>query len=181
MRQLGFEEMRAFSTRSHGRTFEQIIADTIPGCASVTATDIATDKTGTDYVATLRRGSEVNIDLKVRDRAGQYWHDGQEELALETWSVIPSGNHSGKAGWTLDESKTTHYTLHVFHPDDTDRVFLLPFQLLRKAFRQNIEEWKGKFKTARQSSGSWCSECVFVPAPVVLDAIHAAMVHVVHP
>ena len=179
MNYYSFRERLAFSTQANGRTFEKIISDTLPGVARVEKTDTATDKTGVDYVATLRRGATVNVDLKLRDHGcRKFWRVSGEELALETWSVKPAPPTTiGKVGWTLDESKATHYTLHVFSPSDSDQVFLLPFQLLRKAFRRNGRGWIKTFGPLReQSSGRWKSECLFVPASVVLAAIAEASI-----
>ena len=176
MNDYDFHERLAFSVASHGRPFESIICDTIPGIVSVVKTNTEIDKTGVDYIATLRRGSQINIDVKLRDiGCSKYWRNG-EELALETWSVVPNGTTEGKAGWTLDESKNTHYTLHAFHPSDSDTVFILPFQLLRKAFRKHKNAWCSAFKVARQNSVGWTSECVFVPASSVLIALNDAMI-----
>jgi hypothetical protein len=176
MNNFDFNERLSFSVTSNGRTFESIIQETLPGIAMVEKTNAEQDKTGVDYVVTLRRGSRVFVDLKLRDKGcSRFWKSG-EELALETWSVIPEDGCAGKTGWTLDEAKATHYTMHAFHPEDSTQVFLLPFQLLRKAFRQNVKTWKTLYRTERQSSGSWKSECVFVPADIILSAITEASV-----
>lgn len=172
-----FEERRLFSLRSNGRTFEQMIFDVVPGVVSVEKTDYDLDRSGVDYVATLRRGSEVYIDLKLREaNCSRYWAQG-EEIALETWSVKPENGNLGKVGWTLDESKKTHYTLHAFDPVDSDKVFILPFQLLRKVFRSNVSVWRRYYKIGVQNSGTWKSECIFVPAKIVITAIGASMEH----
>jgi len=170
-----FEERLAFSTKANGRTFEELIQQTLPGIIKVEKTDAEVDKTGIDYIATLRRGSTINIDLKLREKGcSKYWQNGIAELALETWSVLPDNGRHGKAGWTLDEAKLTHYTMHAFDEADTNRVYLLPFQLLRKAFRTNLKKWINMYKVGQQNSGTWKSECVFVPATVVLEAIKIA-------
>jgi hypothetical protein len=170
-----FQTQLAFSVDSGGRPFEQIISDTLPGVVTVVKTDVAVDKTGVDYIATLRGGSRINIDVKLRSKGcSKYWKNGAEELALETWSVMPEGCCKGKAGWTLDEAKDTHYTLHVFSGNDSGSAYLLPFQLLRKAFRVNAREWMNRFRVEIQSSGKWKSQCVFVPAFIVMDAISNA-------
>lgn len=176
MNQYDFDERLHFSTTYKGRSFEEIIAGTIPGVVTVAKTDTAVDKTGVDYVATLRRGATINIDLKLRDAgASKYWQHGFEELALEKWSVVPENGRQGVAGWTLDEAKATHYTMHAFAPEDSQRVILLPFQLLRKAFKIHLTEWYRTYQHAQQSSGRWRSECVFVPADIVIEAIAAVM------
>ena len=139
------------------------------------------DKTGVDYIATLRRGAEVYIDHKARENGcRRYWKargDGtlEPEIALELWSVMPANRSPGKAGWTLDEAKRTHYTLHTFDPEDSKEAFLFPFQILRKTYRQNFAHWNSAFKHGVQDSGKWKSECVFVPASIVLAGLRRAM------
>ncbi len=173
-----FQERLTFSTTANGRTFEAIILDTLPGIVSVTKTDTATDKTGIDYVAVLNGGACVFVDLKLRDAGCSKFWNGEEELALELWSVMPTraDRKDGKPGWTWDSSKATHYTLHAFHPADSEHVFILPFQLLRKAFRARARDWRSRYKTGIQESGKWKSECVFVPVSEVLSAIQTAMI-----
>jgi len=82
-------------------------------------------------------------------------------------------------GWTLDESKATDYTLHVFDETDTPECFLLPFQLTRMAFRRCLHQWIDRYRVERQATvrgdRRWQSECVFVPAVIVLDAIQCEM------
>jgi hypothetical protein len=158
--------------------------DTIRGllglsCVAVNEPSLAMNIAGVDFVATLRRGAKLNIDMKARTKGcSKFWQDGPD-FALEIWSVRPHNGSSGKVGWTLDESKITDYTLHVFDPSDTNQAFLMPFQLLRMAFRRNLLDWKAEFSKPDdrdvQSSGKWKSECIFVPACRVLKAITAEM------
>ena len=174
-----FEERLSFSIESNGRTFEEVILQTLPGSVSVIKTDVETDKTGIDYIDTLVGGAKVYIDLKLREQGcSKYWQNGEPELALETWSVTPENGMNGKAGWTWDTSKRTHYTLHVFDKSDTNKMYLLPFQLLRKAFRTNAKNWIKRYKIGNQTSTkrnqAWKSQCVFVPATVVLESIKIA-------
>lgn len=170
-----FAERLTFSQGQVADTSENTIRQMLSGCVSVDKTDVATDKTGIDYIARLRRGGEVFIDHKARERGcSRYWKRG-EELALEMWSVKPEKGRHGVAGWTLDEAKRTHYTLHTFDPSDSQQAYLLPFQLLRVTFRRQYGEWTATFPTATQSSGKWRSECVFVPASVVLDHLRITM------
>jgi|HubBroStandDraft_2_1064218.scaffolds.fasta_scaffold94971_2 hypothetical protein len=100
----------------------------------------------------------------------------QHRLSLETWSVLPENRRPGKVGWTLDEAKMTDYTLHVFDHRDTKEVFFIAFQLLRMAFRSNLKLWENTIGYRRpQNSGTWKSQCLFVPAFKVLAAISAEM------
>lgn len=184
-----FEERLAFS---HG-TSEIKIFDTIkymiPGCMDVREATVEQDRKGIDYIATLRQGREINIDHKRRDvGCSKYWSHGPE-FALEKWSVLPRGKYEiplarSKAGWTLDESKDTEMVFFHYDPSDSIECFLVSFQLLRMAFIRYIDSWmgyqnqkdewiqKGQWKVDKQDSSRWESQCVFVPAWVVFDAMN---------
>lgn len=174
-----FGDTLAFSQSVAAATPLETIRSMICGCVSVEAVDndVAKQRAGVDYVATLRGGAEINIDHKARSQCARYWKQGPE-LALEKWSVCPHGNFAGVVGWTLDESKITDYTLHTF--TETEVVYLIPFQLLRVVTRRNLKLWERQYRTARQRTPRWNgseyeSECVFVPASVVLEAIYDSM------
>ena len=191
-REYDFAERLAFSRGIAETTHPDTIIKLIPGCVDVQRTSKTEDRRGIDFKAILRRGAELNIDIKSREKGcSKFWQPyrfGQgiePELALEKYSVAPPSAienpivEEPKTGWTLDESKETDYTLHVFDPSDTIEVFLLPFQLLRIAFRKHIDSWYANFKHARQfthsSFGSWESECIFVPGWCVIEAVSAEM------
>lgn len=176
-----FGERLAFSKGVVAATCKETIQNVLPGCVSVENTSLAIDKTGVDYIATLRRGAVVYIDHKAREKGcSQYWQRHADatvepEIALELWSVRPENDRPGKVGWTLDEAKQTHYTLHTFDPADSMEAFLIPFQILRKAYKQHFNLWNSGFKHGIQNSGSWTSECVFVPITNIMIALRAAM------
>lgn len=171
-----FAERLAFSRTATTETPDELLRRAFVGVVSVDVADIALDKSGVDFVVTLRRGGTIGVDLKAREEGcSRYWNDGPE-LALETWSVCPSATSAGKAGWTLDEAKATDYTMHTFHSSDSMEAYVLPFQQLRTAFSRNVAEWSRRYRVARQSSGRWQSECVFVPARVVVDELNRAAV-----
>ena len=176
-----FAEKLAFTRGVREATDTDTIFSMLPGCISVRKTDTQQDKQGVDFVATLRRGTEVLIDSKTRTPgASRYWQSGPE-LALEIWSVLPGGKYAvqpgrEKAGWTLNEASPADMILYTFDPADSSDAFLVGFQPLRMAFRAFFAEWRGKYKIDIQDSGSWQSECVFVPACVVLDGIKSASI-----
>ena len=147
-----------------------------PSCVSVEKTDAETDKTGVDYIATLRRGATILIDAKSREKgSSRFWKNGEPELALEKWSVYPDPWQQGKAGWTLNEKRNTDMILYTFDPSDTRTYYLLPFHHLRMAFMHNLKAWEQRYGLKKQVSRRWRSEAVFVPAGVVLDAIRKEM------
>lgn len=166
-----FDERLKFSRGAVQATDLETIKTMIPGCVSVQLATLEQDRNGTDYIATLRGGTTINIDAKRRDNgAARYWN-GEPDLALEDWSVVPKNGHPGKAGWTLDESKETDLILFMFDPIDTDECFLIAFQPLRIAFRKNHAGWLRKYKDAPQQNQGWTSHCIFVPVSVVFAAI----------
>lgn len=167
---------------SRGTQEEQDIAllsAWVDGCEGIAKTNLEQDKSGTDYVITLRSGATINVDAKRREAGCSRWWRHGPELALEKWSVRPTTiNSPRKTGWTLNEHNTAHCILFTFDPADTDEAYLLPFQHLRMAYRRNLREWHKRYKTdiqtTQESGRSWQSECVFVPASVVIAAINQA-------
>jgi hypothetical protein len=172
-----FNERLAFSQGSRCASDIDTIKMLLDGCESVTENKTNGNDNGIDYVATLRKGALINIDAKTREKGcSRYWRNYVPELAIEKWSVMPGGrfntpDHRAKAGWTIDESKQTHMILYTFDPSDSDAAFLLPYHHLRMAARRMLPHWMTRFKVDVQTSGSWQSQAVFVPAPEVLLAI----------
>jgi len=168
-----FIERLEFSKATRLETDTATIQEMLPGAMSVTIADEQQDRNGTDYIATLRGGAQVNIDLKCRDiGCSRFWKNGPE-LALEDWSVVAENGKRGKVGWTLDESKETDLVFFAFDPSDCMDCYLVSFQLLRVAFRRNHKDWLRQYWDAPQQSDGWKSHCIFVPVDVVLDAIRA--------
>ncbi len=149
-----------------------ILKKHIPQCVDVRKTDAEQDKTGVDYIATLKNGAEILIDAKTRTAdCAKWWKNGEPEFALEVWSV-----KGKKIGWTLSTKTNVDYILYTFDRSVCDKFFFLPFQLLRKAFREYGRAWKEKYGLKTQYSNGWQSEAIFVPASVVLKAVGRAMV-----
>lgn len=152
----------------------EILKKHIPSCKSVEKTDLETDKSGVDYVATLSSGAKVFIDAKTREAgASRYWKHGEAELALERWSVIDK-----KIGWTLSTETNVDYILYTFDKSEWDKYYFLPFQLLRKAFIEYGRKWLDEYNDGRQKiqySDGWRSAAIFVPASVVVNAIRDIM------
>lgn len=174
-----FREQLAFSQGQRCGSDIETIMSILPGCEKCVQADVELDKKGVDYIATLRRGAEVLIDVKTRKQGcSRWWNDGPE-LAIERWSVMPNGlfktpNERAKAGWTLDEAKVTDMILYTWHPEDCGMAYLLSFQTLRIAAVQNITLWFKMFQNEIQTSESWQSEVVFVPVNVVLESMKRA-------
>lgn len=153
-----------------------ILKDCFFNCVEVKKTDSTMDRQGIDYVAKLSGNALINIDAKTREKgASKYWRYNEPELALETWSVIPTQTNVGKYGWTVSDSSQVDYILYTFDKSDTDKFYLLPFQLLRTSFIKNKNIWCNKYVRKKQYSRGWQSEAVFVPASVVISEINKLM------
>ena len=171
-----FRERLNFSQGVRGERDAEILKQAIPNCVEVRKTDEEVDRKGVDYTATLEGGAEIGIDVKTRDKgASKYWEHGQEELALEIWSVKPDGENKGKIGWTLSDKTNVDLILYTFDEADSGKYYLFPYQFLRMAFRRNGREWVKKYRKKRQNSGKWSSEAVFVPAGEVIKAVMSEM------
>lgn len=149
----------------------EIIQKNIINCVSVVKTDLQMDKTGVDYIATLRNGTKIFIDAKTRMKGcSRYWKC-EPELALEMWSV----KEQRKIGWTLKEDTQVDYILYTFPIEDSNCYYLIPFQLLRMAFIRNGRNWLNQYGSKLQLNQDYHSEAIFVPASVALNAIYSEM------
>lgn len=144
-----------------------------PNCISVIKSDVATDKEGVDYIATLKGGAVIYIDAKTRlEGASRFWKYGEPELPLEIYSVV----ETKKIGWTLSDSAPVDYIMFTFAPKDTPLFYILPFQQLRKAFWRHFKAWHALYGMKEQASDNWHSSALFVPASVVVGAVSQLMV-----
>ena len=159
---------------------KDLIVDVIPGCANVVKTKPNVDKLGVDYIAVLKDGSEVTIDAKTRrPGSSKFWKSGEPELCLERYSVV----EQKKIGW-LFKSSTIHpdYILYTFDRNDTDKFYLIPYLLLRKAAWKYWRSWATRYGVKQQpndSYGGYTSDAVFVPASMVISAVSEQMVGIV--
>lgn len=163
-----FDERMAFA-EGHAPSVQAvaaIIKNRIPGCIEIERADVDNDKDGTDYFI-YRHGNEaLRLDLKLRDE--DWAPRGYDDLALETWSVIPNGAN-GKVGWTRDETKNSDFILWFWR--DTGRFFLVNFPALCSVFSRFWQVWARQYKTAIQQSATWQSQCVYVPREVVVKKL----------
>lgn len=173
-----FDERLAFSQGNRGKRDAEIIKNAVKNCISVRKTDEAADRAGVDYIATLKGGAEIGIDVKARAKGcSRYWRNGHADLLLEIWSVCPDAQNDGKIGWTLSDKTNVDFILFTYDAADTDKYYLLPYQPLRMAFQTNYKDWVHRYGVKQSTSihkkanKTWHSTGVFVPANVVLQAM----------
>jgi len=159
-----FAEQLAYSKKQRTCTrLDAILKARIPGYTGLHMAETSDDKAGTDYWAKRLDIPALSIELKARST--DYLPRGYDDLALETWSVLPRADHPGKVGWTRDSSKWTDYVVWYWEP--TGRFHIVPFPPLCHIFSQHWWQWRKEYWTEQQSSGGWESECTYVPRDLI--------------
>lgn len=138
-----------------------VLLGNIPGAVNVTPAATANDKHGIDWWVELSTAKHLAVDAKVREKDWAKQRPDEDDLALESWSVV----EKNVIGWTRDANKKCDYVLWLWK--DTGRYCLIPFPMLCHVFSRHWAVWVGKYKTRQQftprGTGGYHSECVFVP------------------
>lgn len=119
-------------------------------------------RAGIDRHVFLSDGTTVKVDEKVRE---QDWPD----FFLEYWSDW----ERQKAGWVAS-NLACDYIAYAFVPTQT--CYLLPFQPLRRAWRQHCRDWVAEYGRREVANDGWTTVGTPVPIDVVLDAIRDALI-----
>jgi hypothetical protein len=144
----------------------------IPGSLNAYKAAPANDRLGVDWWVEMPNARHLAIDVKVRAEDWAARHPEQDDLALETWSVV----EANKVGWTRDPAKRCDYVLWLWQ--DTKRYCLLPFPMLCRVMQEHWQDWSQTYKTATQrtvdSGRTYHSECVFVPRHEIWRRVYNA-------
>lgn len=168
-REYGFSERLTMSSgRSTSTDVAQILMAEIPGAVNVSRAAEENDRQGIDWWVEMSTAKHLAVDCKVRAEDWAATHPSEDDLALETFSVV----ERDIPGWTRDASKRCDYVLWLWM--DTRRFCLVPFPMLCRVFDLKWQEWREKYKTRRQFTPerSYHSECVFVPRRVLWAEIY---------
>ena len=170
-----FFDCYEYSLGNRERFDVSLLKNVIPYCSDVRKTDADVDKQGVDYVATLKDGSIVTIDGKTRKAGSKRYWKGEPELALEAYSVV----EKKVIGWLFKDSKThPDYVLYTFDRADSDKYYLVPYILLRKAALKYWKRWESQYGMKYQPNethGGYTSSALFVPASTLLTAVSEQM------
>lgn len=142
----------------------------IPGACKAFSAHEANDRNGTDWWVEHRSGRFLSIDCKVREVDWAATHPREDDLALETWSVV----EKRVVGWTRNGNKRSDYILWLWM--DTGRWCLVPFPMLCRVMELYWQRWVHYYKTRQQftKARNYHSECVFVPRREVWAKIYSA-------
>lgn len=170
-REYAFDERLVMSNgHAASANVRDVLLGCIPGSRNVHKSSEDNDRIGVDWWVEMPGGQMLSVDAKVRSQDWAATHLDEDDLALETWSVI----EKGKIGWTRDECKRCDYVLWLW--TDTGRFCLMPFQMLCGVFKLRWRDWRNTYKVRQQSTpwsgGVYHSECVFVDRRVVWAEIY---------
>lgn len=124
--------------------------------------DTAGQRKGHDRIVYLSNGHTITLDEKKRS---QEWPD----FLLEYISV----DKTGAPGW-MEKDLDIDYLAYAYMP--IQRVYLLPWLPLRRAWRWYSEQWKEKYGTIRAHNQGYTTLSVPVPRQIVLTEICRGMI-----
>lgn len=129
---------------------------------------------GIDRVVFLANGRQMLIDEKKReavDKSGQPYLD----VLLEEWSVFYGElDPRNRIGWSLDAKKRCDFVAYAIPL--ARLCYLLPFELLRLAFREHRSEWVRLYGARDAKNRDYVTRNVPVPWKVLKEAINRQMV-----
>ena len=158
----GFEERLAMSSGvAASADVRSILLKHIPGAVNVHQAATVNDRQGIDWWVEMSTAKHLAVDAKVREQDWAARNPHEDDLALESWSVV----EKQVPGWTRDANKKCDYVLWLWK--DTGRFCLVPFPMLCGVFSRRWQSWRVDYKTRQQhtprANGGYHSECVFVP------------------
>ncbi len=158
----GFEERLAMSSGvAASADVRSILLKNIPGAVNVHQAATVNDRQGIDWWVEMSTAKHLAVDAKVREQDWAARNPHEDDLALESWSVV----EKQVPGWTRDANKKCDYVLWLWK--DTGRFCLVPFPMLCGVFSRRWQSWRVDYKTRQQhtprANGGYHSECVFVP------------------
>lgn len=170
-REYGFDE-RLVMSNGHAVSVDvrEVLLQCIPGAVRSFKSSTRNDRLGVDWWVRMLGGRHLAVDAKVREEDWAASHPDQDDLAIETFSVV----EMDKIGWSRDAAKQCDYVLWLWK--NTGRYCLIPFPLLCRVCQDNWQQWREQYKVAKQRTpwrgGYYHSECVFVPRREVWAKIY---------
>jgi hypothetical protein len=170
-REYGFDD-RLLMSNGHAASADirDVLMQCIPGSLNAYKAAALNDRLGVDWWVEMSAARHLAVDAKVRELDWAATHPDEDDLALETWSVV----ERGVIGWTRDETKKCDFVLWLWQ--NTGRYCLVPFPMLCRVFNENWEQWCCSYKVSQQHTvgvgRDYHSECVFVPRREVWAKIY---------
>ncbi len=115
---------------------------------------------GIDRVVQLASGKTLYIDEKKRRKV-------YDDILLEYISV----DTTGALGW-MEKDLSIDYLAYAFMP--TGRVYLFPWEILRRAWRLYKADWMDKYRKVPAQNPGYRTWSVAVPIKVLRQAVSSA-------
>jgi hypothetical protein len=167
-----FHERLRFSEACSDEPFwEAVYREAFPNLVShmLCSGDTTSQRMGIDRLLMLGSGQELRIDEKKRGR--EYGDFLLEYL---------SNDHTGAPGW-IEKDLFIDYLAYAFMP--SQKVYLLPWQMLRRAWMIHGETWKQRgedqepgYRIVSASNPGYRTWSVAVPINVLYRSMNSASV-----
>ncbi len=158
------ESLQKSSEQADAPWWREVYEQAFPNLAQMIClrSDGWAQRGGIDRLLVLEDGTTLKVDEKVRSTV-------YEDFCLEYWSDrkrrIP--------GWVAKDL-TCDFIAYAFVPNRT--CYLLPFQILRRAWRTHGREWVASYKKIEALNEGYVTVSVAVPIGVVLSALSEALI-----
>ena len=116
---------------------------------------------GVDRIIITEGGKDIRIDEKIRR---EDWPD----ILIE----IYSNSVKGTEGW-IKKDQACDYIAYIFAP--SQRMYLLPFHTLQRAFRDNGDAWVEAYGEKQAPNPRYITSNVAVPIEELMRAMTFAM------
>ena len=158
------ERLKYSAAASDEPCWEAIYRKAFPDFVSMANCDSDTQlqRLGVDRVVCLGSGRILKIDEKKREKEYQ-------DILLEYISV----DTTGALGW-MDKPLLIDYLAYAFMP--TKRVYLLGWDLLRRAWLNYKSEWIRQYPRIEAKNATYTTISVAVPIAKILDSVRTAAI-----
>ena len=160
-----FQEQLAYSEEASGELFwDAIYRKAFPDMVNhmPASGDHDSQRRGIDRVVMLSNGKTLYIDEKKRKK-------DYPDILLEYISC----DTTNAPGW-MEKGLFIDYLAYAFMP--SQRVYLLDWLMLRRAWIRYSEEWKKKYDCVPAQNVGYKTWCVAVPIGVILSAVKNATI-----
>ena len=131
-------------------------------CHKMADGDHPTQRQGIDRILLLSNGRTLYVDEKKRRR-------DREDILLE----YCSNDRTGAPGW-IEKDLAIDYMAYAFMP--SRRVYLYPWQMLRRVWIAFGEQWKKECDIIPAPNNGYTTYSVAVNIPILNSAVRRAMV-----
>ena len=160
-----FKEQLAYSEEASGESFwDAVYRKAFPNMVNhmLASGDHDSQRRGIDRVVMLSNGRTLYIDEKKRKK-------DYPDILLEYISC----DTTDAPGW-MEKDLSIDYLAYAFMP--SQRVYLLDWLMLRRAWERYSKEWKEKYDCVPAQNVGYKTWCVAIPIPVIMSAVKNATI-----